>query len=51
MKLDTRGLICTPSDLVVKAFDGSKRNVFGEIVLPIKVGPEIFEATFYIMDI
>lgn len=34
------------STLVVKAFDGSKRIVFGEVDLPIIVGPHTFMVTF-----
>src|ERR1051325_7205182 len=37
IKIDYAGLELRPSDLVVKAFDGSKRSVFREIDLPIKV--------------
>src|ERR1044072_3161695 len=40
MKIDYSDLELRPSDLVVKAFDGSRRTVFGEIDLPIKVGPK-----------
>ena len=40
-----------PSDIIVRAFDGSKRTVHGEVDLPIKVGSQIFNSTFYIMDI
>ena len=39
------------SDTVVRAFDGSKRDVIGEIVLEIEVGPSIFEVNFQVMDI
>ena len=41
----------TPSDLIVRAFDGSKRSVFGEVTLPVKIGPEVFDIIFYVMDI
>ena len=37
-RLDCEGLILKPSDIVVRAFDGSKRMVHGEVDLPIKVG-------------
>jgi hypothetical protein len=37
--------------LIVRAFDGSKRAVFGEVELPVKIGPEVFKSTFYVMDI
>ena len=50
-KLDCEGLILRPTDLVVRAFDGSKRAVFGEVELPVKIGPEVFKSVFYVMDI
>ena len=34
-----------------RAFDESKRTVHGEVDLPIKVGSQIFNSTFYIVDI
>ncbi|KAI5387225.1 hypothetical protein KIW84_073389 [Lathyrus oleraceus] len=40
-KIDVEGVVLTPSDLIVRAFDGSKRSVFGEVTLPVKIGPEI----------
>ena len=46
MKIDYSGLELRPSDLMVKEFDGSQRSVFGEVELPIKVGPRTFAATF-----
>src|ERR1044072_9959970 len=49
MKIDYGSLELRPSDLIVKAFDGSKRSVFGEIDLPIKVSPKIFTSIFYVM--
>ena len=51
LKLDYEGISLRPSDLVVKAFDRSRRTVFGEVDLPIKIGPQVFEATLFIMDI
>ena len=51
MKLDYEGVVLRPSDLVVKAFDRSKRTVFGKVDFPIKIGPRIFYVTFFIMDI
>ena len=50
-RLDCEGLVLKPSYVVVRAFDGSKRMVHGEVDLPIKVGLHIFNSTFYIMDI
>lgn len=39
------------STLVVKAFDGSKRMVIGEVDLPIMMGPCTFLITFQVTDI
>lgn len=40
-----------PSDLIVQAFDGSQRVVFGEVNLPVRIGPQVFDMTFFVMDI
>lgn len=40
-----------PSDVVVKAFDGSRRVIMGEIVLSMMVGPQQFQILFQVMDI
>ncbi|KAI5436650.1 hypothetical protein KIW84_022964 [Lathyrus oleraceus] len=50
-KIDVEGFVLTPSDLIVRAFDGSKRSVCGEVTLPVKIGPEVFDIIFYVMDI
>ncbi|KAI5412581.1 hypothetical protein KIW84_057300 [Lathyrus oleraceus] len=34
------------SGVVVKAFDGSRKTVIGEVELPIKIGPSDFQITF-----
>ena len=39
------------SDVRVKAFDGSRKNVLGEVDLPITIGPHVFQITFQVMDI
>ncbi|RDX66181.1 hypothetical protein CR513_55075, partial [Mucuna pruriens] len=39
------------SSVVVRAFDASKREVMGEITLPIRIGPTTFDITFQVMDI
>ena len=44
-------LTLNPSNIVVRAFDGSKRMVHGEVDIPIKVGSHTFWSTFYVMDI
>ena len=40
-----------PSSIIVQAFDGSNRNVIGEIDLPIQVRPHLCQITFQVMDI
>ncbi|XP_050893707.1 uncharacterized protein LOC127100532 [Lathyrus oleraceus] len=37
MKIDYVGVELRPSDLIVKAFDGYRRAVFGEVDLPVKI--------------
>jgi len=37
--------------VLVKAFDGSKKTVIGDIDLPIIIGPHEFKITFQVMDI
>ncbi|KAL0533834.1 hypothetical protein IC582_028105 [Cucumis melo] len=39
------------STMVVKAFDGSRREVMGDIELPVKIGPCIFNIVFQVMEI
>lgn len=38
-KLTIKGVVMKPSKLVVRAFDGSRRTVVGEVDLPIKIAP------------
>ena len=40
-----------PSSMVVWAFNGSCRDVRGEIDLPIQIGPHVCQITFQVMDI
>ena len=40
-----------PSSMVVRAFNGSCRDVRGKIDLPIQIGPCTFQITFQVMDI
>lgn len=40
-----------PTSMVVRAFDGSRRMVMGEIKLPIQIGPCTFPVLFQVMDI
>lgn len=51
MKLNYQEVGIRPSDLMVRAFDGSRRAVFGEVDLLIKIGPQVFTANFFVMDI
>ena len=37
-RLDCEGVVLKPNDIIVRAFDGSKRMVHGEVDLLIKVG-------------
>lgn len=50
-KLTIEGLVMKPSELVVQAFNGSRRTVIGEIDLPMKIGPHTLFITFFVMDI
>ena len=38
-----------PSSMVVRAFDGNRRGVRGEINLPIQIGPHMCQITFQVM--
>ncbi|KAI5395140.1 hypothetical protein KIW84_061657 [Lathyrus oleraceus] len=50
-KLSYQGSPMRQSGAVVKAFDGSRKTVIGEVELPIKIGPSDFQITFQVMDI
>ena len=50
-RLDYEWVVLKPIDIMVRAFEGSKRTVHEEVDLPIKVGSQVFGSTFYIMDI
>ncbi|RDY10265.1 hypothetical protein CR513_05249, partial [Mucuna pruriens] len=39
------------SPVVVRAFDGSRRDVMGEVTLPIYIGPTLLNFAFQVMDI
>jgi len=45
------GVHMRPSATIVRAFDGSRREVIGEIELPMQIGPCTFQITFQVMDI
>ncbi|RDX84626.1 hypothetical protein CR513_34291, partial [Mucuna pruriens] len=50
-KLYSTGSQLRANSIVVRAFDRSKREVMGEIMLPICKGPVTFDTTFQVMDI
>ena len=50
-KLAIEELMMKPITLVVKAFDGSRRPVIGEMDLHVKIRHHTFFITFYVMDI
>ncbi|XP_050889242.1 uncharacterized protein LOC127094454 [Lathyrus oleraceus] len=51
IKLLIEGISMKPNTLIVKAFDGSRRAMIGEVDLPIKIGPTIFNITFQMIVI
>ncbi|XP_050876657.1 uncharacterized protein LOC127080379 [Lathyrus oleraceus] len=51
IKLPMEGISMKPNTLIVKAFDGSRRAVIGEVNLPTNIGPTIFNITFQVMNI
>jgi hypothetical protein len=50
-RLSYQGAPMRYSGVIVKAFDGSRKTVIGEVDLPIKIGPCLFQITFQVMDI
>nr|KYP55381.1 hypothetical protein KK1_001593 [Cajanus cajan] len=50
-KLTVKGAQMQPRNIIVQAFNRSRREVMGEISLPIQVGPTIFNIEFQVMDI
>ncbi|KAI5437067.1 hypothetical protein KIW84_023257 [Lathyrus oleraceus] len=45
-KLSYQGAPMRYSRVIVKAFDGSRKTVIGEVDLPVKIGPSDFQITF-----
>jgi len=39
------------SEMIVRAFDGPRREMVGTITLPLEIGPSIFEVEFQVMNI
>ncbi|KAI5434870.1 hypothetical protein KIW84_021624 [Lathyrus oleraceus] len=50
-KLSYQGAPMRYSGVVVKAFDGSRKTVIGDVDLPVKIGLSDFHITFQVMDI
>ncbi|KAI5409974.1 hypothetical protein KIW84_055441 [Lathyrus oleraceus] len=50
-KLSYQGAPMRYSGVIVKAFDGSRKTIIGEVDLPVKIGPSDFQITFQVMDI
>lgn len=51
MKLGINEWTIRPSDITIRAFDGSKRQILGDIDLPVEIGPYTFEVEFQVLDI
>ena len=50
-KLDIDPTRVRATSMVVQAFDGTRREVLGEIDLPIKVGPQVYNINFQMLRI
>ena len=50
-QLSYQGTPMRRSGVVVKAFNGSRKSIIGEVDLPITIGPHLFQITFQVMDI
>lgn len=50
-KLAYQGAPMSFNEVVLKAFNGSRKTVIGEVDLPIKIGPCLFQINFQVMDI
>lgn len=51
MKLGVDKSALRSCNTIIRAFDGAKREVLGEIDLPVEIGPYTFEVTFQVLDI
>jgi hypothetical protein len=51
VKLSLIGPVLKQSNMIVKAFDGSQRELIGEIELPMLTGPHLLNISFQVMDI
>ena len=50
-KLSNPGIQLRATSVSIRAFDGSRKSVLGDVDLPIVVGPHEFKVTFQVMDI
>jgi hypothetical protein len=50
-KLDIDPTCVRATSMVVRAFDGTRREVIGEIDLPIEIGPQVYNINFQVLRI
>lgn len=50
-KIDYARVKLRLSDLIVRAFNRSRRDVFGEVNFLVKIEPQVFNTTFFVMYI
>lgn len=50
-KLTYQGAPMRFSGVIVKAFDGSRKTIIGEVDFPVKIGSCLFQIMFKVMDI
>jgi hypothetical protein len=50
-KLDIDPTRVRATSMVVRAFDGTRREVIGEIELPIEIGPQVYDINFQVLRI
>ncbi|XP_050891028.1 uncharacterized protein LOC127096507 [Lathyrus oleraceus] len=50
-RLSLQGALMRSSGIIVKAFDGSRKTVIGEVNLPMTIEPHTLQITFQVMDI
>src|ERR1051325_11080730 len=50
-RLSYKGTPMKFNDIVVRAFDGSRKSVIGVVDLPMTIGPHTFQISFQVMDV
>lgn len=51
LKLSFKGTRLKGNNVIVRAFDESRKTVIGEVEVPTTIGPHTFQITFQVMDI